>query len=57
MSKKSTVNIDRKTYEKIKEYCNDNSYKISSWAENILIKEINKKSKNKSYEERKKDVH
>jgi len=45
---KSTLNIDRDLYIKIKEYCNENSYKISAWAEKILIDEI--KNTNKSYE-------
>lgn len=46
MSKKSTLNIDKKSYEKIRKYCKENSYKISAWTEKVIlekIKEIDKK--------------
>ena len=46
-STKKTLPIDSKSYDIIKEYCKNNSLKISSWAEAILIKEIeNEKTTN-----------
>lgn len=42
---KKTLPIANKSYEVIKDYCKRNSFKISGWAEAILIKEIeNEKS-------------
>ena len=49
-SKKSTVNIDKSSYNEIRDYCNKNSYKISAWAQTVLLKEIRTTKNNKSYE-------
>lgn len=42
MSKRSTLNIEKEAYEEIKEFCNENSYKISAWAQKVLKEEIEK---------------
>lgn len=45
---RSTLNIDKELYKMIKEYCDDNHYKISAWAGRVLVNEVTKdKNKNK----------
>lgn len=38
--KRKTINISEDSYKTISVYCKDNSFKIGSWAERILLQKI-----------------
>ena len=37
---RKVINIDKKIFDKLKKYCNENTYKISKFVEKIILEKI-----------------